>query len=188
MNTDMVPTGSRDDIESGEFWNKEWANIAGALFFEWLNDLIDDEEYNLSSIFRLVPNFELCKEQHVSYTKFIDNFQNGFENELKEKVLIPVEGEKKNILSDTILDTTGFTSSEIITDEDFYKVTGYVISLPANELRGNADFEKVQKDTWSNSKSKNRYSKWRICYLFVTIQIFRNGFRKQSIIMLSYHF
>lgn len=145
MNTDMVPTGSRDDIESGEFWNKEWANIAGALFFEWLNDLIDDEEYNLSSIFRLVPNFELCKEQHVSYTKFIDNFQNGFENELKEKVLIPVEGEKKNILSDTILDTTGFTSSEIITDEDFYKVTGYVISLPANELRGNADFEKVQK-------------------------------------------
>lgn len=145
MNTDMVPTGARDDIESGEFWNEEWANIAGALFFEWLNDLIDDEEYNLSSIFRLVPNFELCKEQHVSYTKFIDNFQNGFENELKEKVLIPVEGEKKNILSDTILDTTGFTSSEIITDEDFYKVTGYVISLPANELRGNADFEKVQK-------------------------------------------
>lgn len=145
MNTDMVPTGARDDIESGEFWNEEWANIAGALFFEWLNDLIDDEEYNLSSIFRLVPNFELCKEQHVSYTKFIDNFQNGFENKLKEKVLIPVEGEKKNILSDTILDTTGFTSSEIITDEDFYKVTGYVISLPANELRGNADFEKVQK-------------------------------------------
>ena len=145
MNTDMVPTGPRDDIESGEFWNKEWANIAGALFFEWLNDLIDDEEYNLSSIFRLVPNFELCKEQHVSYTKFIDNFQNGFENELKEKVLITVEGEKKNILSDTILDTTGFTSSEIITDKDFYKVTGYVISLPANELRGNADFEKVQK-------------------------------------------
>ena len=44
MNTDMVPTGSRDDIESGEFWNKEWANIAGALFFEWLNDLIDDVE------------------------------------------------------------------------------------------------------------------------------------------------
>ena len=145
MNSDMVRTVPRDDIESGEFWNKEWANIAGALFFEWLNDLIDDEEYNLSSIFRLVPNFELCKEQHVSYTKFIDNFQNGFENELKEKVLIPVEGEKKNILSDTILDTTGFTSSEIITDEDFYKVTGYVISLPANELRGNADFEKVQK-------------------------------------------
>lgn len=60
MNTDMVPTGARDDIESGEFWNEEWANIAGALFFEWLNDLIDDEEYNLSSIFRLVPNFELC--------------------------------------------------------------------------------------------------------------------------------
>lgn len=145
MNTDMVPTGPRDDIESGEFWNEEWANIAGVLFFNWLNDLIDDENYNLSSIFRLVPNFKLCKEQHISYTKFIDKFQNGFENELKEKVLIPVEGGKKNILSDTILDTTGFTSLGIITDEDFYKVTGYVISLPANELRGNADFEKVQR-------------------------------------------
>lgn len=145
MNTDMVPTGSRDDIESGEFWNKEWANIAGALFFEWLNDLIDDEKYNLSSIFKLVPNFELCKEQHVSYTKFIDYFQNGFENELKEKVLIPVGVGKKNTLTDTILDKTGFTALEIITDEDFYKVTGYVISLPAYELRGNADFEKVQK-------------------------------------------
>ena len=145
MNTDMVPTGPRDDIESGEFWNEEWANIAGALFFKWINDLIDDKNYNLSSIFRLVPNFELCKEQHFAYTKFIDKFQNGFENKLKEEVLIPIEGGKKNILSDTILDTTGFTSLEIITDEDFYKVTGYVISLPAKELRGNADFEKVQK-------------------------------------------
>ena len=145
MNTDMVPTGSRDDIESGEFWNEEWANIAGFLFFKWLNDLIDDKNYNLSSIFRLVPNFELCKEQHVSYTKFIEKFQNGFENELKEKVLIPVEGGKKNILSDTIHDTTGFTSLGIITDEDFYKVTGYVSSLPISELRGIADFEEVQK-------------------------------------------
>ena len=132
-------------LESGEFWNEEWANIAGILFFKWLNDLIDDKNYNLSSIFRLVPNFELCKEQHVSYTKFIEKFQNGFENELKEKVLIPVEGGKKNILTDTILDTTGFTSFGIITDEDFYKVTGVVSSLPANELRGNDDLVKIQK-------------------------------------------
>lgn len=145
MNTDMAPTGPRDDIESGEFWNEEWANIAGVLFFKWMNDLIDDKKYNLSSIFRLVPNFELCKEQHGSYTKFIDKFQNGFEKELKEKVLIPIEFGKKNILSDTILDTTGFTSLGIITDEEFYRVTGYVISLPAKELRGNAEFEKVQK-------------------------------------------
>lgn len=145
MNTDMVPTAARDNIESEEFWNEEWAEIAGTLFFKWMNDLIDASSYNLPSIFRLVPNFELCKERNSQYTKFIDRFQNGFENELKEKVLIPVGGGKKNILSDTILDTTGFTSSEIITDEDFYKVTGYVISLPANELRGNADFEKVQK-------------------------------------------
>lgn len=145
MNTDMVPTGARDDIESGEFWNEEWANIAGSLFFKWMNDLIDDKNYTLSSIFKLIPNFKLCREQHVSYTKFIDKFQNGFENELQEEALIPIEGGKKNILSDTILDTTGFTSLGIITDDDFYKVTGYVISLPANELRGNADFEKVQK-------------------------------------------
>lgn len=145
MNTDLVPTGARDDIESGEFWNEEWANIAGSLFFKWMNDLIDDKNYTLSSIFKLIPNFKLCREQHVSYTKFIDKFQNGFENELQEEALIPIEGGKKNILSDTILDTTGFTSLGIITDDDFYKVTGYVISLPANELRGNADFEKVQK-------------------------------------------
>ena len=145
MNTDMVPTCARDDIERREFWNEEWATIAGVLFFKWMNDLIDGKNYNISSIFRLIPNFELCKEQHVSYIKFIEKFQNGFENELKEKVLIPIEGGKKNILSDTILDTTGFTSLEIITDEDFYKVTGYVISLPAKELRGNTDFEKVQQ-------------------------------------------
>lgn len=145
MNTDMVPTGPRDDIESGEFWNAEWAGIAGNLFFEWMNDLTDDRSYNLSSIFRLVPNFELCKVQHDSYKGFIGKFQNGFESELKEKELIPIEGGTKEKLSDTILDTTGLTSSGIISDEDFYNVTGSLISLPAKDLRANADFEFVQK-------------------------------------------
>lgn len=145
MNTDMVPTAARDNIESGEFWNEEWAEIAGTLFFKWMNDLIDASSYNLPSIFRLVPNFELCKERHAQYTKFIDRFQNGFGSKLKKKELIPIGGGKKNTLTDTILDKTGFTALGIITDEDFYKVTGYVISLPANELRGNADFENVQK-------------------------------------------
>lgn len=145
MNSDMIPTGPRDDIESQEFWNEEWAGIAGILFFKWLGDLIDEKTYKLPSIFKLVPDFESCKSQHGSYSKFIIKFQNGFERELEEKELIPIEDGKKKKLSDTILDTTGFTSLGIISDEDFYKITGCVMSLPAKELRGNSDFEKVQK-------------------------------------------
>lgn len=144
MNTDMLPTGPRDDIETGEFWNEEWAEIAGNLFFEWMNDLTSDRSYNLSSVFKLVPDFELCKTQHDSYKAFIDKFQNGFESKLKEKELIPIEGGAKKKLLDTILDKTGFTSSETISDDDFYKVTCTHLSLPVKELRGNSDFEKVQ--------------------------------------------
>lgn len=155
MNTDMVPTGSRDDIESGEFWNAEWAEIAGNLFFEWMGDLISDRNYNLSSVFRLIPNFELCKQHHDSYKVFIDKFQNGFECKLKDKELIPIEGGIKKKLSDIILDITGLTSSGTISDEDFYKVTSWDISLPVKELRDNTDFEKVLERYLKQFKRQN---------------------------------
>ena len=145
MNSDMVPTGPRDDIETKEFWNEEWAEIAGRLLFDWMNDLTDNKSYNLSSIFSLVPNFELCKEQHDSYKKYITKFQNGFECELKGKKLIPIEGGKKEKITDTILDTTGLTSLGVISDEDFYKTSHCYISLPAKSLRGKETFELIQK-------------------------------------------
>lgn len=145
MNSDMVPTGPRDDIETKEFWNEEWAEIAGRLLFDWMNDLTDNTSYNLSSVFSLVPDFELCKEQHDSYKKYIIKFQNGFECELKGKKIIPIEGGKKEKITDTILDTTGLTSLGIISDEDFYKTRHCYISLPAKSLRGKETFELVQK-------------------------------------------
>lgn len=86
---------------------------------------------------------------------FIDKFQNGFECKLKDKELIPIEGGIKKKLSDIILDITGLTSSGTISDEDFYKVTSWDISLPVKELRDNTDFEKVLERYLKQFKRQN---------------------------------
>ena len=77
MNTDMVPNGARDDIEDIEL-NHTIAKIAGRQFFYWIKSLIEFKQYNLDSIFSLIPNFEECKEKHEDYETFIEEFQEEF--------------------------------------------------------------------------------------------------------------
>lgn len=87
MNTDMVPNGQRDDIEDIEL-NHVIARIAGKQFFYWIKQLIESKEYDIDSIFALIPDFDECKKRRV-YKTFIEEFQEEFEKLIKEEPFVP---------------------------------------------------------------------------------------------------
>ncbi len=75
FNTDMIPTGPRDNIEPEIKLNERFAKkIAGRKFVEWIRDLVLSGDYSYKSIFNLIPDFDYCREHHSSYKKFITAF------------------------------------------------------------------------------------------------------------------
>ena len=138
MNTDMVPNGPRDDIEDIEL-NHEITKIAGRQFFYWIKSLIACDEYDLDSIFALIPNFDECKKKR-QYKVFIEEFQNEFEKLIKEEPFVPVVDAGGNkyytVINDIINDRTGITAQDVMEDKDFIALTSTGCSyLPVKELR-----------------------------------------------------
>ena len=148
LNTDMIPTGNRADLESevklnNELnFNSELSFIAGTKFFYWIKDLLISYKYDKWSVFSLVPNFENCKRENLNYyDRFISKFRNGFEQLLKYEKLIPIEGDFE-LITNIISDDTGVTSNEIIPDDLFYLFyPNKHQKLPLNELRGKRHFK-----------------------------------------------
>ena len=72
MNTDMIPKGDRNDIETevklldedDTNFNEELAAIAGLKLFLWVKDLLTSRRYHLGSVFSLIPDFKKCKREH----------------------------------------------------------------------------------------------------------------------------
>ena len=150
MNTDMIPTGPRDDIET-EFSsqiniNEEIAEIAGQKFFKWIKKLCDAKKYSLGSVFNLIPNFDECKQNREKYENLICRFQKGFETDLENEKLIPISGCDYAVLKDTILDETGLSSYGVMTDDEFLEFARYKgCNLPVPELRNDKNFMAFQK-------------------------------------------
>ena len=143
MNTDMVPNGQRDDIEDIEL-NHVITRIAGKQFFYWIKQLIESEEYDLDSIFALIPDFDECKKRRV-YKTFIEEFQEEFEKLIKEEPFVPCvnkDGKRTFECIDNIInDMTRMTANGVISIEDFIslmELSDY--SLPVNELRQSVSF------------------------------------------------
>ena len=143
MNTDMVPNGPRDDIEDIEL-NHVIARIAGKQFFYWIKQLIESKEYDLDSIFALIPDFDECKKRRV-YKTFIEEFQEEFEKLIREEPFVPCvdkDGEQTFECIDNIInDMTGMTANGVISDKDFIilmELGDY--SLPVDELRKSEAF------------------------------------------------
>ena len=138
MNTDMVPNGQRDDIENIEL-NHVIARIAGKQFFYWIKQLIESEEYDLDSIFALIPDFDECKKRGP-YKTFIKEFQEEFETLIKEEPFVPCvnkDGERTFECIDNIInDMTRMTANGVVSDKDFISLMELCdYSLPINELR-----------------------------------------------------
>lgn len=138
MNTDMVPNGPRDDIEDIEL-NHEIAKIAGRQFFYWIKSLIESGEYELDSVFQLIPDFDECKKKR-QYKEFIEEFQEEFETFIKEEEFIPViDAEGNNHferINNIIADRTGLTKNNVMSDADFIHLMDMSEHyLPVQELR-----------------------------------------------------
>lgn len=143
MNTDMVPNGQHDDIENIEL-NHVIARIASKQFFYWIKQFIESEEYDLDSIFALIPDFDECKKRRP-YKTFIEEFQEEFETLIKEEPFVPCvnkDGEHTfECINNIINDMTRMTANGVISDEDFIslmELSDY--SLPINELRQSESF------------------------------------------------
>lgn len=142
MNTDMIPTGPRDNIEPKENINHEIAKIAGQQFFHWIQDLIYSGEYDYESIFSLIPNFKELSEKYSENTdvlKFIKEFQNGFEDQLKEHEIIPVINDEDAIelvkINEINYDITGITCADIISDKELCRIANWKDYFPHPDLR-----------------------------------------------------
>lgn len=144
MNTDMVPNGERDDIEDIEL-NHEIAKIAGRQFYYWIKELIACGEYDLDSIFALIPNFKDCIERKSGYSTFIEEFQEEFENLIRNKPFVPCidkDGDEvEATIDDIINDETGITAKGFMNDTDFISLSNTgCINIPIKELRTSKAF------------------------------------------------
>lgn len=148
MNTDMIPKGDRSDIETevklldGEetSFNEELASIAGNKLFWWARDLLTSRKYDLGSVFLLVPDFKKCKKEHSEYERFIDCFEASFNNCVENETIVPVQQGISKV-SHVILDTTGLSSSGIMTDDEFRNFSGMEdYYLPLQMLRNDKHF------------------------------------------------
>ena len=141
MNSDMIPTGPRDNVEPKEKINHVIAKIAGKQFFAWIQDLLNSQEFDYDSIFSLIPNFEDCKdryEEDEDVVKFIEEFQEGFEEELEEGAIIPVEEDGQMVLKsldEVNYDETGITCSGLMTDDEVREYTEWRDFFPHGDLR-----------------------------------------------------
>ena len=144
MNSDMIPTGPRDNVEPKEKINHIIAKLAGKQFFSWIQDLLNSQEYDYDSIFGIIPNFEDCKERYEEdedVLKFIEEFQEGFEEELEKGAIIPVEEDGQMVLkplNEVNYDETGITCSDLMTDDEVREFAQWSDFFPHNDLR---DFE-----------------------------------------------
>ncbi len=163
MNTDMIPKGDRNDIETEvklideeeTNFNEELAAIAGSKFFMWVKDLLTSKKYHLGSVFSLVPDFKKCKTEHKYYTKFIDKFAEAFDKCLESGQIVPVhQGIALVNINSVILDTTELSSSDIMGDADFLNFIGKKdCYLPLPVLRQDENF-KTFLERYANDDQK----------------------------------
>lgn len=163
MNTDMIPKGDRNDIEKEvdlldlnekedkieddeeKNFNEEIASIAGAKLFLWVRDLLTSRKYQLGSVFALVPDFKKCKREHKDYTRFIEKFEQAFDTCLETETIVPVS-QGIALVNKVILDSTGLSTSGIMTDDEFRKFSGMEdYYLPLAMLRKDKNFNAFLK-------------------------------------------
>lgn len=148
MNTDMVPSGDRNELKRNIKVNEKFAYIAGTKFAEWLKDLLV-EGFESTSVFDLVPDFENCrKNKGYKYSDFISAFEKGFIETLNTLPIVPVSKAGRPIeyitLKEALYDATGISAKEIMSDSELCLFTGLPDrSLPIKELRECESFKKL---------------------------------------------
>lgn len=147
MNTDMIPTGPRDQLKLDVAFNAHFAYIAGIKFVEWMKSLIE-EGYDASSVFDLIPNFEDSKSGiGKSYSYFISKFEEGFYEKCRTEAFIPTVSKDGVIgmskITDVLYDMTKITMSGIMSDSEFYSISNISGVLPIPSIRSNENLHRL---------------------------------------------
>lgn len=153
LNSDMIPKGDRNDIETEVLlvddktnFNKELTSIVGTQFFNWIFELLASRKYELSSIFSLIPDFEKCIKEHGDYKEYIAKFRDSFEAILETENIVPVSKEIFANVKYIVYDCTGLTTSGIMSDEEFFTFASFeAVYLPCPMLRTKKPFNKFLK-------------------------------------------
>lgn len=126
MNTDMVPSGDRNQLKLDIKFNQLLARIAGQKFVSWISQLLTDG-YEPESVLNLIPDFNSIKDGvGKQYKVFIECFEEGFKTAVKSTPIIPVEGTKELQLPSKVLrDVTGFSAKKIISHDKFLEYSGH---------------------------------------------------------------
>ena len=130
LNTDMIPIGTRENVEPKEKVNHVISKIAGQQFFHWIQDLMKSGEYDYDSILGLIPDFDKLIENTYDddIVDFLNEFKEGFEEELfgENGKIIPIineDGDLDFVKVDQVnYDTLGITCCNIISDEDLLRI------------------------------------------------------------------
>ena len=143
MNTDMIPTGPRDAIEKEVKFNHKLMIIAGGKFVEWISMLIKSGEYDVCSVFTIIPSFE---QKVIDYKQFVDEFEQGFNDALETTQIIPTSDGNYELIKNVVYDKAGLSASGIMSDEEFLKFTRLENhSLPVLALRKDDNFKSFLK-------------------------------------------
>ena len=122
INADFVPDASRKSLPDHE-WNIKVLEDTGHKYAKWWASLIlDNENYDLSSVFDLLPDFREGDKYRASFMK-------GFEEELGSIKCIPIERDGNRVLvplNEIVFDNMGFVVSgnPVMSDRDFYALLG----------------------------------------------------------------
>ena len=143
LNTDMIPIGTRENVEPKEEVNHVISRIAGQQFFHWIQDLMKSGEYDYDSILGLIPDFDnLIENTHdEDVVQFLREFKDGFEEELlgEHGDIIPIINNKNELdfvkINEVNYDTLGITCSHIISDEDLMRIVNWTDYFVHPELR-----------------------------------------------------
>ena len=122
INADFVPDASRKSLPEHK-WNHKVLEDAGHRYAQWWASLmLDVENYDLASVFDLLPDFR-------KGDKFRESFMKGFEQEIGKIKCIPIlkNGERALVpINEIIFDNMSFVVSDkpVMLDSDFYALLG----------------------------------------------------------------
>ena len=151
MNTDMIPSGARDDIEEGVQFNKDLSEIAGVKFFDWIQGLIKSKQYDYESIFAIIPDFDECIKGRKAYIQdCIRRFQKGFESQLHRAFIPSATGELVTV-QELLYDKTRLSDKDLMTDDLFLTISDKkALHLVHKSLRDSSNFRRVIKPLMSS--------------------------------------
>lgn len=143
LNTDMIPIGTRENVEPKEEVNHVISKLAGQQFFHWIQDLVKSGEYDYDSIFGLIPDFDslIDNTYDEDVEQFLQEFKEGFEEELlgDNGEIIPIINEEGILdfvkINEVNYDTLGITCSGIISDEELLRITEWKDCFVHPDLR-----------------------------------------------------